>query len=226
MLHQLFHLFHNGPLYDCYHYHTVDSRDFFPPEEIPPPKDTETPVESPIPISPSSSVGSSSPVRSTTPPPGVDRMAPKRTSTSAAPPMTQAAIKKQLADSVAVALEAQAATMARTVRIFRPFSKDILSFHDSSPELLCFPIFMSFAMILYMFDFKTYSIARAIYTHDHDLHDLPPSHGVIEHIDSLDDDNILDLESDLNPALTDFKGVFLDMIGVVCLFVVVAAAVV
>ncbi|GJX33362.1 hypothetical protein Tco_0243217 [Tanacetum coccineum] len=63
------------------------------------------------------------------------------------------------------------------VRIFRPFSKDILSFHDSSPELLCFPIFMSFAMILYMFDFKTYSIARAIYTHDHDLHDLPPSHG-------------------------------------------------
>ncbi|GKB07649.1 hypothetical protein Tco_0835933 [Tanacetum coccineum] len=46
-----------------------DSRDFFPPEEIPPPKDTETPVESPIPISPSSSVVSSSPVRSTTPPP-------------------------------------------------------------------------------------------------------------------------------------------------------------
>ncbi|GKB86612.1 hypothetical protein Tco_0958884 [Tanacetum coccineum] len=25
-----------------------DSRDFFPPEEIPPPKDTKTPVESPI----------------------------------------------------------------------------------------------------------------------------------------------------------------------------------
>ncbi|GJR80855.1 hypothetical protein Tco_0151640 [Tanacetum coccineum] len=24
---------------------------------------------------------------------------------------------------------------------------------------------------------KTISIARAIYTHDHDLHDLPPSHG-------------------------------------------------
>ncbi|GJZ97150.1 hypothetical protein Tco_0669603 [Tanacetum coccineum] len=35
-----------------------DSRDFFPPEEIPPSKDTETHVESPIPISPSSSVGS------------------------------------------------------------------------------------------------------------------------------------------------------------------------
>ncbi|GJT60494.1 putative reverse transcriptase domain-containing protein, partial [Tanacetum coccineum] len=39
-------------------------------------------------------------------------MAPKRTSTSAAPTMTQAAIRKLVADSVAAALEAQAATMA------------------------------------------------------------------------------------------------------------------
>ncbi|GKC18092.1 reverse transcriptase domain-containing protein [Tanacetum coccineum] len=39
-------------------------------------------------------------------------MAPKRTSTSAAPAMTQAAIRKLVADSVAAALEAQAATMA------------------------------------------------------------------------------------------------------------------
>ncbi|GJT99827.1 putative reverse transcriptase domain-containing protein [Tanacetum coccineum] len=121
-----------------------DSRDFFPPEEIPPPKDTKTPVESPIPISPSSSVGSSSPVRSTTPPLDYpfdesifaeldnslwiiprplgsepvpeesNEMAPKRTSTSATPPMTQAAIKKLVADSVTAALEAQAATMAST----------------------------------------------------------------------------------------------------------------
>ncbi|GKA42053.1 reverse transcriptase domain-containing protein, partial [Tanacetum coccineum] len=121
-----------------------DSRDFFPPEEIPPPKDTETPVESPIPISPSSSVGSSSPVRSTTPPPDYpfdesifaeldnslwiiprplgsepvpeesNEMPPKRTSTSAAPAMTQAAIKKLVADSVSAALGAQAATMANT----------------------------------------------------------------------------------------------------------------
>ncbi|GJX88427.1 reverse transcriptase domain-containing protein [Tanacetum coccineum] len=49
---------------------------------------------------------------------GVDRgvsgsgMPPKRTSTSEAPAMTQAAIKKLVADSVATALEAQAATMA------------------------------------------------------------------------------------------------------------------
>ncbi|GKA36120.1 hypothetical protein Tco_0722611 [Tanacetum coccineum] len=41
-------------------------------------------------------------------------MPPKRTSTSEAPAMTQAAIKKLVADSVATALEAQAATMAST----------------------------------------------------------------------------------------------------------------
>ncbi|GKD34057.1 hypothetical protein Tco_1249566 [Tanacetum coccineum] len=42
------------------------------------------------------------------------RMPPKRTSTSEAPAMTQAAIKKLVANSVAAALEAQAATMAST----------------------------------------------------------------------------------------------------------------
>ncbi|GKG13723.1 hypothetical protein Tco_0350683, partial [Tanacetum coccineum] len=41
-------------------------------------------------------------------------MPPKRTSTSEAPAMTQAAIKKLVADSVAAALDAQAATMAST----------------------------------------------------------------------------------------------------------------
>ncbi|GKF05431.1 hypothetical protein Tco_0036099, partial [Tanacetum coccineum] len=39
-------------------------------------------------------------------------MPPKRTSTSEAQAMTQAAIRKLVADSVTVALEAQAATMA------------------------------------------------------------------------------------------------------------------
>ncbi|GKF58088.1 hypothetical protein Tco_0171625, partial [Tanacetum coccineum] len=38
-------------------------------------------------------------------------MPPKRTSTSKAPAMTQAAIRKLVADSVAADLEAQAATM-------------------------------------------------------------------------------------------------------------------
>ncbi|GKA28168.1 reverse transcriptase domain-containing protein [Tanacetum coccineum] len=41
-------------------------------------------------------------------------MPPKRTSTSKAPAMTQAAIRKLVADSVAAALEAQAATMVST----------------------------------------------------------------------------------------------------------------
>nr|GEU95522.1 hypothetical protein [Tanacetum cinerariifolium] len=66
-----------------------------------PPGDTEPPIGLPISVSPFSSVGSSSPIR----------MAPKGTSTSAAPAMTQAAIRKLVADSVAAALEAQAATM-------------------------------------------------------------------------------------------------------------------
>ncbi|GJR55987.1 hypothetical protein Tco_1406508 [Tanacetum coccineum] len=42
----------------------------------------------------------------------VDRMSPKRTSTSAAPAMTQAVIRKLVVDSVVIDLEAQAATMA------------------------------------------------------------------------------------------------------------------
>ncbi|GJZ95532.1 putative reverse transcriptase domain-containing protein [Tanacetum coccineum] len=109
-----------------------------------PPRDTEPHVGSPIPLSPSLSVGSSSLVRSTTPPPDYpfdesifaeldnslwiiprplinesvpeepNEMAPKRTPTSAAPAMSQAAIRKLVADSVAAALEAQAATMANT----------------------------------------------------------------------------------------------------------------
>nr|GEV91166.1 reverse transcriptase domain-containing protein [Tanacetum cinerariifolium]GEV91167.1 reverse transcriptase domain-containing protein [Tanacetum cinerariifolium] len=68
-----------------------DSYHFFPLENILPPKDTETPVESPILISPSSS-----------------RIF------ITAPAMTQAAIRQLVADSVAAALEVQAATMEST----------------------------------------------------------------------------------------------------------------
>ncbi|GJT64639.1 hypothetical protein Tco_1016119 [Tanacetum coccineum] len=46
-------------------------------------------------------------------------MAAKRTSTSASPAMTQAAIKKLVVDSVSAALEAQAATMTNTVNTNR-----------------------------------------------------------------------------------------------------------
>ncbi|GKF04648.1 hypothetical protein Tco_0035316 [Tanacetum coccineum] len=42
-------------------------------------------------------------------------MPPKRTSTSEAPAMTQAAIRKLVADSVVAALEAQSANMANTI---------------------------------------------------------------------------------------------------------------
>ncbi|GJW37786.1 hypothetical protein Tco_0060706 [Tanacetum coccineum] len=125
-----------------------DSRHFFPLVKISPPKDAETSVESPIPISPSSSVGSSSSVRSTIPPPDYPfdksifaeldnslwmipqplgnlmsqmliRIPPKRTSTSAAPAMTQAAIQQLVVDSVAAALDAQAATMVSTDNLNR-----------------------------------------------------------------------------------------------------------
>ncbi|GKA12290.1 hypothetical protein Tco_0691836 [Tanacetum coccineum] len=47
-------------------------------------------------------------------------MPPKRTSTSEASAMTQAAIKKLVADSVFAALEAQAANMANTDNTTRP----------------------------------------------------------------------------------------------------------
>ncbi|GJU74476.1 hypothetical protein Tco_1265881 [Tanacetum coccineum] len=47
-------------------------------------------------------------------------MPPKRTSTSEAPAMTQAAIKKLVADSVSAALEAQAANIANTDNTTRP----------------------------------------------------------------------------------------------------------
>ncbi|GJT69580.1 hypothetical protein Tco_1028866 [Tanacetum coccineum] len=90
-----------------------DIEHMIPPTPL---RDIEHPIESPIPLSPSSS-----PVRLTTPPTDYPfdesifaEMAPKRTSTSAAPAMTQAAINKLVAYSVSEALEAQAATMANT----------------------------------------------------------------------------------------------------------------
>ncbi|GKA54271.1 reverse transcriptase domain-containing protein [Tanacetum coccineum] len=73
-----------------------------------PPKDTKPPVGSPISLSLSSSVGSSSPVSSTTPPPVLE----KPNEADASPAMSQDAIRKLVADSVAATLEAQYATMA------------------------------------------------------------------------------------------------------------------
>ncbi|GJU33534.1 hypothetical protein Tco_1181888 [Tanacetum coccineum] len=95
-----------------------------------PPRDTKPPIGSPISLSSSTSVGSSSPVKLITPPPdyplinylsgcgmkplGNEPVPEKPNDSDASPTMTQAAIRKLVADSVAAALEAQAATMANT----------------------------------------------------------------------------------------------------------------
>ncbi|GJZ90227.1 reverse transcriptase domain-containing protein, partial [Tanacetum coccineum] len=67
-------------------------------------------------------------------------MPPKRTSTSKAPAMTQATIKKLVADSVSAALEAQAANMANTDNTTRPRETPVAR-HCSYKEFMsCQPI--------------------------------------------------------------------------------------
>ncbi|GJW90706.1 hypothetical protein Tco_0168259 [Tanacetum coccineum] len=63
-------------------------------------------------------------------------MPPKRTSTSAAPAMTQATIRQLVADSVDAALEAQAATMARAILAISQTSKGEWEHCTSSPVTL------------------------------------------------------------------------------------------
>nr|GEY77881.1 reverse transcriptase domain-containing protein [Tanacetum cinerariifolium] len=87
------------PLHDDSKIEVIQAYDTIPLPQISP-KDTKNPIESPIPVPPSSSEGSSSP------------MAPKRTSTSATPTMTEATIRQLITEGVAAALEAQAAAMA------------------------------------------------------------------------------------------------------------------
>ncbi|GJY96306.1 hypothetical protein Tco_0513216 [Tanacetum coccineum] len=99
-------------------------------KKISPPKDAETPVESPIPISPSSSVGSSSPFRSITPPPDYpfDKSILDNSLWIIPQPLRSEPIPEKpnesdaFADSIAAALEAQAATMA-TVGLIRWFER-------------------------------------------------------------------------------------------------------
>nr|GEU57280.1 reverse transcriptase domain-containing protein [Tanacetum cinerariifolium] len=97
-----------------------DSQDLFPSKEISP-KDTKTPVESPILVPPSlldylfdesifAELDNSLWIISR--PLGSKPMAPKRTSKSAEPVMTQATIRQLIIEGVAVALEAQATAMA------------------------------------------------------------------------------------------------------------------
>ncbi|GKB29895.1 hypothetical protein Tco_0869296 [Tanacetum coccineum] len=73
-------------------------------------------------------------------------MTPKRTSTSAAPPMTQATIKKLVADSVAAALEAQAATMASTSspnRNTRPTRTPVTKMGNYKEFIRCQPFYFN-----------------------------------------------------------------------------------
>ncbi|GJR51609.1 reverse transcriptase domain-containing protein [Tanacetum coccineum] len=68
------------------------------------------------------------------------KMPPKRTSTSEAPAMTQAAIKKLVADSVSAALEAQAANMANTDNTTRPREAPIARQCSYKEFMSCQPI--------------------------------------------------------------------------------------
>ncbi|GKD16797.1 hypothetical protein Tco_1205955, partial [Tanacetum coccineum] len=67
-------------------------------------------------------------------------MPPKRTSTSEAPAMTQAAIKKLVANSVFVALEAQAANMANTDNTTRPREATVARKCSYKEFMICQPI--------------------------------------------------------------------------------------
>ncbi|GJR33726.1 reverse transcriptase domain-containing protein [Tanacetum coccineum] len=67
-------------------------------------------------------------------------MHPKRTSTSEAPAMTQAAIKKLVADSITTALEAQAANMANTDNTTRPREAPVARQCSYKEFMSCQPI--------------------------------------------------------------------------------------
>ncbi|GKC43327.1 hypothetical protein Tco_1061049 [Tanacetum coccineum] len=65
---------------------------------------------------------------------------PKRTSTSEAPAMTQAAIKKLVAGSVFAALEAQATNMANTDNTTRPREAPVARECSYKEFMICQPI--------------------------------------------------------------------------------------
>ncbi|GJY57404.1 hypothetical protein Tco_0456519 [Tanacetum coccineum] len=88
-------LFHNDP-----YMKVMQAYDAISPPQVTIPPPTVMPPSSVLPLSPMLSY--------------VDRMPPKKTSTSAAPAMTQATIRQLVADSVVITLEAQAATLANT----------------------------------------------------------------------------------------------------------------
>nr|GEU98064.1 reverse transcriptase domain-containing protein [Tanacetum cinerariifolium] len=70
-------------------------------------------------------------------------MPPKRTSISEAPAMTQAAIKKLVADSVFAALEAQAANMANTDNTTRPRETHVARKFTYKEFMSCQPFYFN-----------------------------------------------------------------------------------
>ncbi|GJV13880.1 hypothetical protein Tco_1355421 [Tanacetum coccineum] len=73
-------------------------------------------------------------------------MSPKRTSTSEAPAMTKAAIKKLVTDSVTTALEAQAATMVGTSnpnRNTRPTGTPVVNTRNYKEFISCQPFYFN-----------------------------------------------------------------------------------
>ncbi|GJR86534.1 hypothetical protein Tco_0210545, partial [Tanacetum coccineum] len=70
----------------------------------------------------------------------VDRIPLKRTSTSKAPAMTQAAIGKLVTDSVSAALEAQAANMENTDNTTRLRESHVVRKYSYKEFMSCQPI--------------------------------------------------------------------------------------
>ena len=73
----------------------------------------------------------------------VDRMPPKRSSTSEAQAMSQAAIRKLVADSVASALETQAATMAGADNPARPRETPVAKRGNYKEFISCQPFYFN-----------------------------------------------------------------------------------
>ncbi|GKB68132.1 reverse transcriptase domain-containing protein [Tanacetum coccineum] len=91
----------------------------------------------------------------------ITSMPPKRTSTSEAPAMTQAAIKKLVADSVSAALEAQAANMANTDNTTRPREAPVArkcSYKEFIEQLLSTSKERKVALVLYLWFEQTESV--------------------------------------------------------------------
>ncbi|GJW42714.1 reverse transcriptase domain-containing protein [Tanacetum coccineum] len=133
-------LFHNDPFMKVMQAYYAQESPILPPT-IMPPSPMFNPQEFFLPeglLSPKKHNRSSSSTSAL--PQEFDTMPPKMTSTSEAPTMTQAAIKKLVADSVSAALEAQAANMANTDNTTRPREAPVARQCSYKEFMSCQPI--------------------------------------------------------------------------------------